>query len=64
MTEEFIFNTIANIGVPAVICLYTLVGVNKSLKELTNAINRLSGEVDKRITKLEEAVDDLKRRQH
>lgn len=63
MTEEFIFNSIANIGVPAVICLYTLVGVNKSLKELTNAIDRLSGEVDKRITKLEESVDDLKRRQ-
>lgn len=64
MTEEFIFNAIANIGVPAVICLYTLVGVNKSLKELTNAIDRLSGEVDKRITKLEEAVDELNRRLH
>lgn len=64
MTEEFIFNAISNIGVPAVICLYTLFGVNKSLKDLTNAIDRLSSEVDKRITKLEDAVDEIKRRLH
>ena len=61
MTEDFIFNSIANIGVPAVICLYTLFGVNKTLKELTSAIDRLSGDVDKRISKLEESVNEIRR---
>ena len=45
--EELILKAVGNIGVPAVICLYTLFGVNKTLKELTDAINKMSTDVQK-----------------
>lgn len=59
MAEETILNLLGNVGVPAVICLYTLIGVNKTLKELTNAINKLSSDVDARISRLEGQVAAL-----
>ena len=43
--EEEIFlkllGNISNIDVPAVVCLYLLFRVNKSLKDLTAAVNNL-----------------------
>lgn len=59
MAEETILNLLGNVGVPAVICLYTLIGVNKTLKELTGAINKLSNDVDARISRLEGQVAAL-----
>ena len=59
LAEETILNLLGNVGVPAVICLYTLIGVNKTLKELTNAINKLSSDVDARISRLEGQVAAL-----
>ena len=59
MAEETVLNLLGNVGVPAVICLYTLIGVNKTLKELTNAINKLSSDVDARISRLEGQVAAL-----
>lgn len=52
---------LGNIGFPAVICLYTLFGVNKSIKELTAAINNLAHDVDRRISKLEDRFDNFQR---
>jgi len=59
LAEETILNLLGNVGVPAVICLYTLIGVNKTLKELTGAINKLSNDVDARISRLEGQVAAL-----
>lgn len=57
MEEELLLKLLGNIGFPAVICLYTLFGVNKTLKELTAAINNLTHDVDRRISKLEDRFD-------
>ena len=58
MEQEFFFKLLGNIGVPAAICFYTLFGVNKTLKELTDAINKMATDVQK-IEKLEQQVQDL-----
>lgn len=57
--EELLLKAVGNIGVPAVICLYTLFGVNKTLKELTDAINQMSVDV-KKIDDLEREIEELK----
>ncbi len=62
MPEELIVKTLANVGVPAAICFYTLFRVNQTLKELTEAINRLTCDMDKRLDRLEEDVRNLKTR--
>lgn len=59
MTEELLLKVIGNIGVPAAVCFYTLFGVNKTLKELTEAINRMANDVQK-IDKMERQIEDLK----
>lgn len=59
MTEELLLKVISNIGVPAAVCFYTLFGVNKTLKELTEAINRMAIDVQK-IDKMERQIEDLK----
>ena len=74
MGEEFILNLVSNIGLPGAVCLYTLFGVNKSLQKqdttlsgLTDAINRLTSDIDRRLDKqenetrrLQNTVDELK----
>lgn len=66
MEEELLFKLLGNIGVPAAICFYTLFGVNKTLKDLTYAINKLTTDVDKReaeqsheISRLKDKVNEL-----
>ena len=56
--EEFIARVISNIGVPAAICFYTLFGVNKTLRELTEAINKLTADVQK-IEQLERKIHEI-----
>ena len=55
------------VGFPAAICAYTLFGVNKTMKELTIAINQLTSDINKReveqsrkLDKLEDEVKALK----
>ena len=57
----------ANVGFPAAICAYTLFGVNKTMKELTTAINKLTTDINNReieqtqkLDKLEDEVKALK----
>ena len=68
MTEEVMLKMLGNIGVPAVIAFYTLFRVNQTLKDLTDAINRLTTDVDRRLDKLEvkttELTADLRHLQH
>ena len=59
MAEESILHLIGNVGVPGVICLFTLVRVNETLKDLTDAINKLTTDVDKRLDKLEDKTREL-----
>lgn len=59
MEEEILFKLLGNIGVPAAICFYTLFRVNQTLKDLTDAINKLTTDVDKRLDKIEDKTRDL-----
>ena len=64
MEEELLFKLLGNIGVPAAICFYTLYGVNKTLKELTGAINKLTTDVDKREAEQSQEISKLKDKVH
>ena len=64
--EEFIAHILSNVGIPAAICFYTLFGVNKTLKELTAAINKQTTEIERReseqsreLSKLKDKVQEL-----
>ena len=60
LTPEFF----SAVGFPAAICIYTLFGVNKTMKELTIAINQLTTDINKReieqAQKLEKLEDEIK----
>ena len=67
MGEDFIVNVLSNIGLQGAVCLYTLFGVNKSLQKqdttlsgLTDAINRLTSDIDRRLDKQEDETRRLK----
>lgn len=64
MEEELLFKLLGNIGVPAAICFYTLYGVNKTLKELTGAINKLTNDVDKHEAAQSQEISKLKDKVH
>ena len=59
MDEEFIANLLSSIGIPAALCFYTLFGVNRTLKELTDAINKLTTDVDRRLDRQEDETRRL-----
>ena len=66
MEEELMLKLLANIGVPAAVCFYTLYGVNQTLqkqdttlKGLTDAINKLTTDVDRRLDKQEDETRRL-----
>ena len=66
MGEEFLLNMLKDIGLPGAVCLYTLFGVNKTLqkqdmtlKGLTDAINKLTTDVDRRLDKQEDETRRL-----
>ena len=58
MTEEILLKLLGNIGVPAAICFYTLFGVNKTLKELTEAINKMASDVQE-VKELKNRTNEL-----
>lgn len=60
MGEEFVANTLSNIGIPAAICFYTLFGVNKTLKELTAAINKQTTDIERREIEQSSEISMLK----
>lgn len=60
MEEDMLIRLIGNIGVPAVVCLYTLYGVNKTLKELSDAINKQTLEIERRESEQSKEIGDLK----
>lgn len=59
MGEETLLQLLGNVGVPAVVCLYTLIRVNQTLRDLTGAINKLTIDVDRRLEKLEDKTREL-----
>lgn len=59
MEEEILVKLLGNIGVPAAVCFYTLFRVNQTLKDLTDAINKLTTDVDRRLDKLEVKTAEL-----
>ncbi len=64
MEEELLLKLLGNIGVPAAICFYTLYGVNKTLKELTSAINKQTDEIDRREAEQSHELETLKEKVH
>mgnify|MGYP003571292453 CR=1 FL=1 len=58
--EDLILHSLSNIGFPAAVCFYTLYGVNRTLKELTAAINKLSADFDKANEHQRREIDKLK----
>lgn len=63
MGEDIMIKLLGNVGVPAAICFYTLFRVNETLKDLTHAINKLCTDNDRRLEKVESAIEHLQRRQ-
>ncbi len=51
---------VSTVGVPAIICLYTLREVRCSLDKLTAAINKLGEDHTKEISALKDDVKELK----
>lgn len=60
MGEEFVANLLSNVGIPAAICFYTLFGVNKTLKELTAAINKQTADIERREIEQSSEISMLK----
>ena len=60
--EQFAMQTIGNIGVPAALCFYTLFEVNKNVKRLSDSIDRLDDNINRRVARLEEIVSDIQKR--
>lgn len=63
MTEELIVKTLANIGVPAALCFYTLFTVNKNVEKLTDAVKEWNKSLSERIKDLENDIRDLRRKE-
>lgn len=59
--EEMFLHALSNVGVPAALCFYTLFEVNKNVKRLADSIDRLDVDLKTRVSRLEEAVAELKR---
>ena len=64
MGEEFFVNILSNVGIPAAICFYTLFGVNRTLKDLTAAINRQTLEIERREAEQSHEISVLKEKVH
>jgi hypothetical protein len=60
MEEIFTTQFVTTVGFPAAICIYTLFGVNQTLKDLTGAINKLTNDVDKRGEKQSQEISNLR----
>ena len=63
MAEDVIVKLLGNVGVPTAICFYTLFQVNKSLEKLTDAFNRWSDLIDRRLKDIELDMAALKNSQ-
>ena len=60
MENFFTPQFVSTVGVPAIICLYTLREVRGSLDKLTAAINKLGEDHTKEISALKDDVKELK----
>ena len=58
--DDLILHSLSNVGFPAAVCFYTLYGVNRTLKELTAAINKLSSDFDRAIANQHREIERLK----
>ena len=61
--EEMILQHISGFGFPALVCFYLMFRVNITMEKLSEAINKLSTDVEKRLEKLEDVVAKLERRE-
>lgn len=67
--EDVMLSSISGFGFPAILCFYLVFKINGTLEKLTEAINMLSKDVEKRdvetqnrLSKLEDIVSKLERR--
>lgn len=62
--EELIVNTLSTLGFPAALCLYLLIKMNGTLEKLTDAIESLNRDVEKRETETQREINALKTEYH
>ncbi|MBD3878237.1 MAG: hypothetical protein SR1Q5_00925 [Quinella sp. 1Q5] len=60
MTEEFVANTLANIGVPTALCFYCLFVLNKSVNHLSDKIDKISDKFERFFIQTSQLIDSVK----
>ena len=59
MENDISINALLNNGIAVGVMWYVLFRINPTLKDLTDAINKLGNDIDKRLVKLEEKTNQL-----
>ena len=59
MENDISINALLNNGIAVGVMWYVLFRINPILKDLTDAINKLGNDIDKRLDKLEEKTNNL-----
>ena len=60
MADEVLLKLLGNIGVPAAVCFIMLYRVSPAIEKLTEAINALGNDIDKRLDNVEKECRELR----
>lgn len=60
MTDEILLKLLGNVGVPAAVCFIMLYRVSPAIEKLTDAINALGNDIDKRLDNVEKECHELR----
>ena len=59
MSDFELLKAVFDFGAPTIICIITIKYLGSRVEKLTNAINKLTTDVDKRLEKLEDKTREL-----
>lgn len=60
MADEVLLKLLGNVGVPAAVCFVMLYRVSPAIEKLTEAINSLGNDIDKRLDNVEKECRELR----
>lgn len=60
MADEVLLKLLGNVGVPAAVCFIMLYRVSPAIEKLTEAINALGNDIDKRLDNVEKECRELR----
>lgn len=60
MSDEILLKLLGNVGVPAAVCFIMLYRVSPAIEKLTEAINSLGNDIDKRLDNVEKECRELR----